>query len=282
VSRHVRTQRRRIVRLLIIGASSFIGAHLVQAATAQGHEVIALSRSGKHQQGVAKSIRWAFGERLPADAIRDVGCGIHLAHDFDGEDGARRTIEATLCAVTQLRLNGVPRQLFFSSYSAGEHARSLYGKTKLAIEKALEGHENIVIARPGLVIGEGGVYDRIRKWAQRLSVIPLPDGGQGKIPVIAIDDLCERTLQLANMAAPPREANLFEPELKSLRELVLGAAEEAGRRPRILPVPSGLFLYLLTVAGRLGIALPVNADNLMGFLGNQRARHKRTQTTWGS
>jgi uncharacterized protein YbjT (DUF2867 family) len=270
------------VRLLIIGASSFIGAHFVQAATAQGHEVIALSRSGKHPQGVAKSLRWTFGERFPAEAIKDLGCAIHLAHDFDGDDGARRTIEATLCAVTQLRLNGVPRQLYFSSYSAGEHARSLYGKTKLAIERALEGDEDIVIARPGLVIGEGGIYGRIRKWAQRLPIIPLPDGGEDKIPVITIDDLCERTLQLANMAAPPKEANLIEPKLKSLRELVLKAAEEAGRRPLILPVPAGLFLYLLTVAGRLGIALPVNADNLIGFLSNQRAQHKRTQTTWGS
>jgi uncharacterized protein YbjT (DUF2867 family) len=184
--------------------------------------------------------------------------------------------------VTQLRVGGVPRQLFFSSYSAGEHAKSLYGKTKLAVERALGGHEDIVIARPGLVIGEGGVYGRIRKWAQRLPVIPLPDGGHGKIPVITIDDLCERTMLLAGMTVPPGEANLFEPKLKSLRELVQEAAEEAGRRPRILPVPSGLFLYLLTVAGRLGITLPANADNLLGFLGNQRAQHKRTQTTWGS
>jgi uncharacterized protein YbjT (DUF2867 family) len=272
------------VRLLIIGAGSFIGAHLVQAATAHGHEVIALSRSGRHPQSVSKSIHWAFGEPLPPEASDDVGCAVHLAHDFDGENGARRTIESTLAVVTQLRLSGVPRQLFFSSYSGGEHATSLYGKTKLAIERALKGHEDIVIARPGLVIGEGGIYGRIRKWAQRFPVVPLPDGGQGKIPVIRIDDLCERTMLLANMTAPPREANLCEPELKSLRELVQDAAEETGRRPLVLPVPSGLFLYLLTLAGRLRIPLPVNADNLMGFLGNQGAQHKpiRTQSTWES
>ena len=270
------------MRLLLIGASSFIGAHLVQAATAHRHEVIALSRSGRQSQGVAKSFRWSFGEPLPAKDIKDVGCAVHLAHDFDGEDGARRTIESTLTVVTQLRLCGVHRQLFFSSYSAGEH--SLYGKTKLAIESAFKGHEDIVIVRPGLVLGPGGVYGRIGKWAQRLPVIPLPDGGQSKIPVIRIHDLCEQTLQLAKMTAPPREANLFEPDLKSLRELVQKAAEETGRHPRILPVPSGLLLYLLTVAGHLGIPLPVNADNLLGFLGNQEAQHKpmRTQTTWVS
>ena len=260
--------------MLIIGASAFIGTHLAQAAMARCHEVMTLSRSGRHLQGVLRSFRWAFGEPLPAEAVQDVDCAIHLAHDFDGEVGARRTIESTLTVVAQLRLGGVHRQIFFSSYSAGEHAASLYGKTKLAIERAFEGREDVLIARPGLVVGADGIYGRIRKWAQRLPVIPLPDGGQGKIPIIEIHDLCERTLRLACMTAPPREANLFEPDLKSLREIVQKAAEEVGRRPRILPVPSGLFLCLLAVAGRLHIPYPVNADNLKGFLANQEAQHK--------
>jgi nucleoside-diphosphate-sugar epimerase len=262
------------VRLLIIGAAGFIGSHLVQAAAAQGHKVIALSRGGRRSQSVAIAFRWSFGEPVPAEAVQNVDCAIHLAHDFGGEEGARRTIESTLRVAAELRGGGVCRQLFFSSYSAGEHAVSLYGKTKLAMERAFAGQEDIVVVRPGLVIGEGGIYGRIRKWAQTLPLIPLPDGGTGKVPVIAIGDLCARTLLLATMMTPPREENLFEPDLKSLRELVLKAAEEVGRRPRILPVSSGLLIRLLAMAGRLGIPLPVDADNLIGFLANQKSQHK--------
>jgi uncharacterized protein YbjT (DUF2867 family) len=217
---------------------------------------------------------------VPAEAVQDVDCAIHLAHDFDGEDGAQRTIDSTLTVVAKLRGAGVRRQLFFSSYSAGEHAVSLYGKTKLAMERAFASQEDIVIARPGLVIGEGGLYGRIREWAQRLPLIPLPDGGLGKVPVIGIRDLCERTLHLVTMTTPPKEENLFEPDLKSLREIVLKAAEEVGRRPRILPVSSGLLIRVLAIAGRLGVSLPVNADNLLGFLANQsHIESMQTQST---
>jgi hypothetical protein len=55
---------------------------------------------------------------------------------------------------------------------------------------------------------------------------------------------------------------------------VQNAAEEVGRRARILPVPLGLLLCVLMIAGRLGINLRVNADNLIGFLANQKVKHK--------
>jgi nucleoside-diphosphate-sugar epimerase len=197
------------MRVLITGAAGFIGSHLVQACTAHSYEVIALSRSSKHTPGgVAKSFHWSFGDPLPADPVQDVNCAIHLAHDFDGEDGARRTIESTLSVVAALRLGGVPRQLFFSSYSAGEDAPSLYGKTKLMIERAFEHQEDIIIVRPGLVLGEGGIYGRIRRLAPTALIIPLPDGGNGKIPIIGIGDLCERTLRLAATIAPRRRRSL--------------------------------------------------------------------------
>jgi uncharacterized protein YbjT (DUF2867 family) len=262
------------MRLLITGATGFIGSHLVKAATERGHEVITLSRSGRRLQSVAAAFSWSLGDPPPPEALQDINCAIHLAHDYGGEDGARRTIECTLAIAAELRRRGVDRQLFFSSYSAGENATSRYGKTKLAIERALASQEDITIVRPGLVVGGGGIYGRIRKWAQRLPLIPLPDGGLGKVAVIGIGDLCERTLRLATMMNPPREENLSEPDLKSLRELVLKAAEEVGCRPRILPVSSGLLIRLLFTAECIGIPLPVTADNVVGFIANQDSQHK--------
>jgi uncharacterized protein YbjT (DUF2867 family) len=182
-------------------------------------------------------------------------------------------MEGTVALASQLQTAGVARQLFFSSYSAGAQATSLYGRAKLLLEQALTGYRGMVIVRPGLVLGEGGIYGRIRQWARRLPIIPLPDGGSGVVPVIEITRLCRLTLQLAHAEQAPREANLFEPELKSLRALTLEAAAEVQRQPVIFPIPSSLLMAGLQMAALCKLPLPVNPDNLAGFLANQSAQH---------
>ena len=264
------------MRLLIIGSNGFIGTHLVSRAAAHNIDVITLSRSGVRPESAAQSFAWSFGQPVPEIACEGVSCAVHLAHDFNGEAGAHLTITSTLAIAAQLQAAGIHRQLFFSSYSAGEHATSLYGRTKFALEEALSTRVGLIVVRPGLVLGEGGIYGRIRKWARKLPLVPLPDGGRGKVPVIKVEKLCELTLKLAFDPVPAAEVNIFEHELKSLRELVLEAAAEVNRRPWILPIPADWLIGILTLSAQLHIPLPVNADNLAGFMSNQTAKHIST------
>lgn len=260
------------MRILITGASGFIGSHLVRHAASQGHEVIGLSRSGQ-VAGAAACFRWAFGEPLPEGLPGVIHCAVHLAHDFNGPAAAERTIAATLAIIGDLRARGVGRQLFYSSYSAGEHAISLYGRTKHAIERAVRNTGDVSVIRPGLVLGDGGLYGRIRKFAQTFPVIPLPGGGRDAVPVIDIDTLCRETLSHATAPACPGEINLFEVELRSLRQLAEAAARDAGRRPCIVPVPTGLVMAGLKMAELLHLRLPVTSDNLQGLVANRGAAH---------
>jgi|UniRef100_UPI0040487C7A uncharacterized protein YbjT (DUF2867 family) len=264
------------MRILIFGASGFIGANLARYAASKQHEVVALSRSGSIAGFTGRSLKWNFGVPLAMSAIEGTSCAIHLAHDFNGAEGAQLTLEETLSNALRLRSAGVRRQIFFSSYSAGVHAASLYGRTKFAIENGLAGMDDIVIVRPGLVLGDGGVYGRISKWAMRLPVIPLPDGGYGQVPVIGVEHLCRETLYIAEASAPERECNLFERETRSLRQLVLDAAAEKGNSPWIVNLPASLIVRSLQVATALRLPLPVNADNLEGFIANQVANHIST------
>jgi uncharacterized protein YbjT (DUF2867 family) len=247
-------------------------------------DVVTFSRQGEGRHltkshAAVRAYPWALGQAVPQLACAGVDCAIHLAHDFDGTKGAQRTLESTAAIAAQLKAAGVPRQLFFSSYSSGEHASSTYGRTKFAIEKAIEHIPGVVIVRPGLVLGNGGLYGRIRKWARVLPIVPLPDGGRGAVPVIDIEKLCDLSLNLALSSVEPTHANLFEVELKSLRQLVLEAAAQCQRKPWILPIPARWLTGLLVLAARLHIRLPVNADNLAGFMSNQSASHTSTLNT---
>lgn len=261
------------MRILVFGANGFIARHLIAQAAAQDVSVVALSRKAIPEPGAKRTYIWSLGEAVPPASLSKVSCAIHLAHDFAGEEGARRTLDGTLTAAAQCEAAGISQQLFFSSYSAGPQATSLYGRTKLALEQGLAERRGMCIVRPGLVLGDGGLYGRMRHWAQRLPLVPLPDGGRGRVPVIEIEQLCRLTLQLARMRPPPAEANLFKPQLRSLRDLVLQAAVEVDKHPAILPIPSHALLWALRVAERLRLSLPVNPDNLAGFLANQAAQH---------
>src|SRR5690606_11614113 len=128
-----------------------------------------------------------------------------------------------------------------SSYSAGSHATSIYGRTKWKIEKALATAGDVTVVRPGLVLGDGGIYGRISKVAGKFPVLPLPDGGRGRVPVITIERLCAEVASMVVGNDGAGEANLFEPKTSSLRELVLTVAKARGKRPLILYLPFSFF-----------------------------------------
>ena len=261
------------MKILIFGAAGFIGSHLARHAAGRGHEVVCLCRSGKVKGFEGLCSPWSLGDKID-DAVMDgTDCALHLAHDFDGATGADKTLDGTIGAVQQLHEAGIGRQVVFSSYSAGPHASSLYGRTKSALEEQVRGMGEVIVVRPGLVLGNGGLHGRIRTFVRLSPLVPLPDGGKGKVPVIRIGKLCEQILLIAATAAPQKEHNLFEKEISNLRDIVHDAAREAGRSVWVLSVPSHLVLLGLKITAALRLPLPVNADNLAGFLANQEAMH---------
>jgi len=261
------------MRLLISGASGFIGISLIHHFVTYGYEVIALSRSGKVEGFEGLTLEWSLGDSIPCDILKSIDVAIHLAYDFNGESGAALTEIETISFVSLLREKGVQQQIFFSSYSAGKHAKSRYGKCKHRIEMALSNFDDVSIIRPGLVLGSGGIYEKISMWAKILPIVPLPDGGVGKLPTIEIDKLCLEMTKIVQSPSFVKEANLFEPELTSLRQLVLDAAKIANKTPWIFPLPCIVFLFILKVAKLMRLPLNINEDNLVGFLGNQKAQH---------
>ena len=116
----------------------------------------------------------------------------------------------------------------------------------------------------------------MRSLAQLSPVVPLPGGGRGRVPVIEVARLCDELVALCLTPSPPLVANLFHRDLPTLRELVLAAAAEGGKRPMVLPIPFCLALPAMRLIERMGLKLPVSSDSLVGFLSNQTADYVST------
>lgn len=265
------------MKVVLFGGSGFIGSHLAKVLTSNGYDVEIFSRSSCPLERTLTNHIWNLQKPVGAETINKAckaDVAVHLAHDFSGTRGARLTVKGTSELMEKLIDLGVAKQIFISSFSSGEHAKSLYGKTKYTLERKFLRYPNCIIIRPGLVIGSGGLFGRIRKWTNILPIIPIPRGDVSRLPIIDIETLCvEISKVIENKYNPKKELNLFFEEFVYLRDLISIVSDRRGPLPILVSLPTWFFKTCLVTAEFLRVPLPVSKDNFLGLLANKNANH---------
>lgn len=180
----------------------------------------------------------------------------------------------TIALAEAARMAGVTRQVFVSSLSARPDATSEYGRTKLEIEAHFHDHSDVIV-RPGMVIGNGGVFGRILDMARRHPVLPLPDGGRTRLPIIGTRSLCRCVEQVLH-GVGGIEVNLFYPEMPSLREIMTAVCRVIGKRRLFVPIPASLLLAPLVIFEKFRLKSPIDVENLRGYLTSRDPIHAPT------
>jgi nucleoside-diphosphate-sugar epimerase len=236
------------MNVFITGVTGYLGQRLAASLVKQGHRAVGSSRR-----------EYELGQ--PVDPAMFEGCDvvIHAAHDF--KRGAMdRNIEGTRACFAAARKCGVRRQIFLSSYSARADALSEYGKTKYRIERIfLEGGETVL--RPGLVVGNGGLFARQRAALLRTPVVPVIGDGSLPTVVIAIGHFLDATAA-AMIRGEPGEFGLFYDERPSMRQFVRAIKAHAGQCAVILPLPVSVAKVLVRLGRALGLNVPADPDQI--------------------
>ena len=178
--------------------------------------------------------------------------------------GTERVVEAAAAA-------GVTRQVFVSSYSAHREAPSEYGRTKFILQERFLARGHAVV-RPGLIIGPGGMFERM-VGTLKSPIVPLADGGRDKVPIVALADF---QTALAAVIEQDRAGafNLFNPELVTMKELFAAIRAAAGSRAILAPVPAFPLMALARVMEKIGVALPFDAESFRALKANQKQRDR--------
>jgi nucleoside-diphosphate-sugar epimerase len=252
-------------RVLLTGATGFVGSHIAGAFVEAGYEVLCGVRASSDMRWISDlpiervSLDLKGGaEGLPR-AVENADLVVHAAgitrarrvedyHSVNAE-GTRRLAVAAFEA-------GVRRFVLISSLAARgpddptkvDHPESAYGRSKLEAEaylRSLGGRMEAVVLRPAAVYGPRDTdLLPLFKMANR-GWLPLPSGANLLQPVYATD------VARAALAAV-REPLGFGPfpvaenRLYTWKEVIAGLEKALGRTVRTVRLPAAAF----TLAGR--------------------------------
>jgi nucleoside-diphosphate-sugar epimerase len=263
-------------RLVVTGASGYIGARLVERARQRGCEVVVLGSAPARSDVTA--VPWRLGEVPRLTAFLGATAVIHLAHDWasdsrHGVEPENANLTGTEILASTARGAGLTRFVFASSTSARAEALNAYGRIKFAIEerlRALPWHDGrIFCARVGLVYGgpEQAQYGLMAKLAS-LPVLPMI-GLRREVQPIHVDDVCDALLALALDRAAWRQTVV----VASPAPIAFGAWLRMLRRARhgrsmvLLPVPIRLALAGCDLSRRIRFVPTVERERVLGLAG---------------
>ena len=279
-------------RVLVTGASGFVGPHVVAALLAAGYRPRLAQRSRKPVPSGAEAI--VTGDLMsPVDwraALEGVDHVVHLAglaHAGPGLDEAlyrRINTEATLELAHAARTEGVGRFVYLSSIKAltdafdgpplREDSRpapgDAYGRSKLAAERGLAALDlDWVVLRPVLIYGPGVKANMAALLKLARAPVPLPFGGlSAPRSLLAVENLASAILFALTPACPARQSYaLSDPEPISVSAMLAAMRSGLGRNPGLLPVPEGWLRRLARLAGR--------EDTFLKLAGSLVARPER-------
>ena len=258
----------------VIGATGFVGGHVVPHLETAGHRVRAVSRSG------ARRPEWGPGVTAVAadvvsgsglvEALRGADAVVHLVA-IPRETGGRRFDEVNVggvrAVVAAAREAGVGRIVHLSVLGVTEDPHYRYLASKARGEEIVRGSGlEWVILRPSLLFGErDGFFNLIKTtltwWSP--GVVAIPGDGRAEFQPLAADDLAIAVRRC--IEDPDRAGRTYEiggPDRLTYREIVDRVMAATGKRRLKLNLPVPLISALTAVTDRVLPIFPVSHDQI--------------------
>jgi uncharacterized protein YbjT (DUF2867 family) len=229
------------MRVLVAGATGFVGSRLVTALCDRGHEVVALTRDADSHETPA-GVTIVEGDLLdpplefpPADAA------CYLVHSMDaGSDFAARDHRAATAFAEAAERAGIGRVIYLGGLGDDSDELSEHLRSRRDVERVLESGEfDCTTLRAAVILGDGSAsFELIRQLAGRLPVMITPQWVRTDCQPIHVDDVIAYLIGVLD--APATAGETFEiggPDVVTYEEMLREVATQLGRQLWIIPVP---------------------------------------------
>ncbi|GAA0518230.1 Uncharacterized conserved protein YbjT, contains NAD(P)-binding and DUF2867 domains [Halorubrum aquaticum] len=236
------------MRVLVTGATGFVGRRLVPALLDRGHEVVTLVRDAT-DYAPSPGVRVVEGDLLEPESLppafrfdgEPVDAAYYLVHSMDGGPGYEerdRNCARNFAAAASAA--GLSRVVYLGGLGEDRDGLSEHLRSRREVERVLaEGSYALTTLRAAIVIGAGSAsFEVIRGLASRLPVMVTPKWVDTPCQPIAIDDVVAYlagTLEVPETAGETYE--IGGPEVLTYAEILRRTRRQFGRSLRIVRVP---------------------------------------------
>jgi uncharacterized protein YbjT (DUF2867 family) len=249
-------------RILVTGATGYVGGRLVPRLLAAGHAVRCLARDPGRLAGRPwrDRVEVVSGDALEpatlAPALAGIDAAFYLIHSLGaGEEFARRDREAAAAFGAAARAAGVTRIVYLGGL--GDPATALSGHLRSRQETgAALGEAGVPVTelRAGVIVGSGSLsFEMIRYLAERVPVMICPRWVFTRTQPIAIRNVLDYLVAaLDRPESSGRTIEIGGADVVTYGEMMTGYATARGLRRWLLPVPvltprlSSLWVHLVT------------------------------------
>ena len=250
------------MRILLTGATGYIGKRLLPILIERGHEVICCVRDIKKvslSKSIIDRIEIVEADFLDEETLHAIPKEIDAAYYFIHSMSSSRSFKhlEQVCATnfknTISKTNC--KQVIYLSGIVNESNLSEHLSSRKMVELELKSESySLTTLRAGIIIGSGSAsFEIMRDLVEKLPVMIAPKWLKTKCQPIGIGDVIEiLELCLLNDKTFNKDYDIGGPDILSYKEMLLGYARVRGLRRYILVVPvmtpklSSYWLYFIT------------------------------------
>ena len=234
-------------RILVTGATGYIGGRLVPRLIDQGYSVRVFVRSESRvaSRPWSSQVEVAVGDVRDSDALKDALRGVYsayyLIHSMGSGSGFRdMDIQCARAFGHAAKEAGVRSIIYLGGLGDPNANLSAHLRSRHESGQALrEGGVPVTEFRAAVIVGTGSIsFEMIRNLVERLPVMVCPRWIYSRIQPIAVDDLLDYLVAALNVpGSRGRIVEIGGADVTTYRGLILGYAKARGLRRWLIPVP---------------------------------------------
>lgn len=229
------------MKVLVTGASGFVGRRLCAALESEGHDVRAMTRRPEDYSGVGEPVKADVGDEASlASAAAGCDAAYYLVHSLDDANFVEQDARAAWRFAVAAADAGLDQIIYLGGLGDDDDTLSPHLQSRREVEGLL-GAAGVPVTtlRAGIIVGHGGIsWEMTRQLVEHLPAMVTPRWAKTKTQPIAVADVIRYLVGV--LGHPDAAGEVFEiggPDVLAYIDMMRRVAAIEGKHRAIVPVP---------------------------------------------